>query len=589
MAQKKGHPKSEPFTKAEAVLLFAVLLLALGLRLWGIGFGLPEQFHADEPVVVHHALAYGTGDLNPHFFNIPPLVSYLLAACYGFFYLAASAAGKIGSIAEFEGLFFRDPSWFYLIGRAVLGALAGTANVWILYRLLRKHFSKAHGLLAAFFLAAAFLHVRDSHYIYADIPLLVVLTACFYPIWGFLETGRLRSCLGFGALAGTAVALKYNGVFIFVPFLAAFFLRTAFGGGAEKGRSSELGDPGPYAAALLAALVFSLLNPYAVLDGRFFLSEIAEQARAQGFTGFDHHLLYSLNGGLEFGLFAMAVSGLMISVWTALWRIKRTPQDDRRMTAAAFVVAYYFVIVFRGQHYDRYVLPLVPFLCFFAADLLVSLAKRVKLSDVSTALIGFLIAVPSLWNVCLSNQIFARQDVRALARERLEQVLPAGAALALDAPFFMPRLLPTVEQLEEKKHELAGGGGHSEAGSRRLEWMIKNAARDGRSRYRLHFLSTEPEGEHFLFARPAVPYDVEGLKKRGIQYVLTAKLNPGFQKVFYEELSQKGVLLARFSPYRNKARAWPIDRQPLTGGPFLWQELIAREANGQIIEVYKLN
>jgi 4-amino-4-deoxy-L-arabinose transferase-like glycosyltransferase len=586
---KKEQKKTEPFTKAEGLLLFAILVLALGLRVWGIAFGLPDLFHADEPVVVNHALAYGTGDLNPHFFNIPPLVSYLLAAGYGFFYLIASAAGKVQSIADFEGLFFRDPSLFYLLGRLFLGALTGTATVWALYRLLRRHFSKAHGLLAAFFLAAAFLHVRDSHYIYADIPLLLALVACFYPVWEFLETGKMRHCLAFGALAGTAMALKYNGLFIFVPFLAAYFLRTGFGAANGKAERATLADPGLYAAGLLAALVFSALNPYAWLDGRFFLSEISEQARAQGFTGFEHHLLYSLNGGLEFGLFAMSVAGLLIAVWTALWRVKRTPQDNKRMTVAAFVVAYYLVLVYRGQHYDRYVLPLVPFLCFFAADLLVSLARRVKLSDVSTGLIGFLIAVPSLWNVCLSNQLFAKQDVRSFARERLEQVIPAGSAVALDAPFFMPRLLPTKAQLEEKKNLLSEPGRRSEAGERRLEWMIKNAEKESRSRYELYFLSTDPEEKRFLFAEPSVPYDVEALKKRGIRYVLTAKLNPAFQKSFYDELSQKGVLLARFSPYRNKGRSWPLDRQPLTGGPFLWQELLAREANGQIIEVYKLD
>src|SRR3989344_5891622 len=47
------------------------------LRIWGLNFGLPYQFHQDEPIVVNHALAYGAGDLNPHFFIIPPLASYI--------------------------------------------------------------------------------------------------------------------------------------------------------------------------------------------------------------------------------------------------------------------------------------------------------------------------------------------------------------------------------------------------------------------------------------------------------------------------------------------------------------------------------
>ena len=68
-------------------LLAGILLLALALRITGIQFGLPHLYHADEPIVVNHALAYGAGDLNPHFFKIPPLVSYLLFVVYGAAYL----------------------------------------------------------------------------------------------------------------------------------------------------------------------------------------------------------------------------------------------------------------------------------------------------------------------------------------------------------------------------------------------------------------------------------------------------------------------------------------------------------------------
>ena len=37
----------------------AIFVLALALRLWGIGFGLPELFHPDEPAYVLQALAVG--------------------------------------------------------------------------------------------------------------------------------------------------------------------------------------------------------------------------------------------------------------------------------------------------------------------------------------------------------------------------------------------------------------------------------------------------------------------------------------------------------------------------------------------------
>jgi len=42
--------------------LVGILALALGLRLWGIGFGLPHRYHIDEPPQVIAALRLGQGD-----------------------------------------------------------------------------------------------------------------------------------------------------------------------------------------------------------------------------------------------------------------------------------------------------------------------------------------------------------------------------------------------------------------------------------------------------------------------------------------------------------------------------------------------
>ncbi len=166
--------------------LAAILLLAFGLRIWGISFGLPYLYHADEPIVVNHALAYGSGDLNPHFFNIPPLVSYLLFGVYGVYFLMGRAAGMFHSVADFESLFYANPASFYLLARLIFGVLMGTATVYALYRLVKKHFGNEKGLTAAFFMAVCFLHVSNSHYVYADIPLLLVMLAAFFSFFNLI-------------------------------------------------------------------------------------------------------------------------------------------------------------------------------------------------------------------------------------------------------------------------------------------------------------------------------------------------------------------------------------------------------------------
>jgi hypothetical protein len=87
---------------------FLVLLAGIVLRLWGIDFGLPYILHQDEPIVVNHAMAYGTGDLNPHFFVIPPLPSYIVFFFYGLYFLAGKAIGYFSSANDLAALFFAD-------------------------------------------------------------------------------------------------------------------------------------------------------------------------------------------------------------------------------------------------------------------------------------------------------------------------------------------------------------------------------------------------------------------------------------------------------------------------------------------------
>ena len=78
-------------TAQRNLLIFLILLLGFLLRSVAVHFGLPELYHADEPNVVNRALAYGTGDLNPHYFKIPPAVSYWVFFSYGFYFIGIQA------------------------------------------------------------------------------------------------------------------------------------------------------------------------------------------------------------------------------------------------------------------------------------------------------------------------------------------------------------------------------------------------------------------------------------------------------------------------------------------------------------------
>jgi len=109
--RKLGNMKQSERAAQDRLWLCSILLIGFSLRLWGVHFGLPHLYHADEPIVVNHALAYGTGDFNPHFFKIPPLVSYLLFICYGVFFVLGRAFGFFAGVQDFEFLFYSRESF----------------------------------------------------------------------------------------------------------------------------------------------------------------------------------------------------------------------------------------------------------------------------------------------------------------------------------------------------------------------------------------------------------------------------------------------------------------------------------------------
>jgi hypothetical protein len=552
-------------------LLGGILAVGFALRVIGIQFGLPHLYHADEPIVVNHALAFGTGDMNPHFFNIPPLVSYLLFFCYGVGYLAGRGAGFFQGVGDFEAAFLSDPSGFYLFARVAFGALLGTLSIYLLYEVVRKHFSKELALLTSFFFAVAFLHVRDSHYVYSDIPLLFVLIASMFPILRIVEgENRWKDNLAAGALLGVAVATKYNGIFIVVPFLVATLLTSK----REKRILKWI------AAGAVSVVMYSLLNPFTWFDFNFFIQEIREQAAAAGGGKWAHHLIYSLNGGVGPFLLATGLLGLAGGLLT---------RERKRLVIASFLVGYYLVLGFKSQPYDRYVLPLIPFLLIFSADFILALTQRVprSLQRATLVFLACLVSFPSLGKAVLLDRVLSAQDVRTEAKGWVEQMIPPGSKLALDWEFYMPRLSFTKEQLQEKVEQVESNPHFSGSQKKRVNFLLSRKEWKEKV-YELHFLSDQEENP-FLFAAPSLPYDFEVLKEKGIEYVFIARLGEQHEHAeFYKALQEKGELVKRFTPYRDGQREYPFDAHALTGAPFLWKELVARERNGQPIEVFKL-
>ena len=166
-------------------LLPVVLLLALALRAWGLGFGLPFAYaRPDETEIAGPAVGFLSGDLRPPFFQWPTLFTYAVALMYAVYGGLAGALTGFASLADFAESRRESIAPFLLAGR-LLSMSMGAVTVWGVYAIGRRAFDETVAIVAAFFLAVAFLHVRDSHFGVTDVAMtgLVVLAVLAVLRW----------------------------------------------------------------------------------------------------------------------------------------------------------------------------------------------------------------------------------------------------------------------------------------------------------------------------------------------------------------------------------------------------------------------
>jgi 4-amino-4-deoxy-L-arabinose transferase-like glycosyltransferase len=355
--------------------LAAILALAATLRLVGIQYGLPfgGLLNPDEQNIVPRAwtIVHG-GGLDPHWFDYPSLVLYVLA--------------------PFQA-WQDEPS--YLTARLVIAAfgVGGVAAAWWLGR---AAYGRTAGLVAAAIVAVETIGIAYSHMAVTDIPMTALITVSL----ALAVTGRLEWA---GVAAGLATSAKYPAVFLVVPLVVA---------GWRQWRRLAI-SIGLAVVAFLATSPYVLVHPHQAWSDA---SRVQRLAR-DGWLGFEHDswALFSFTGKLWSGLgplLVIAAVGLVL----ALRRHSRTD-----VILASFVLVYLVDLLTIRAHFDRYVLPLVPALAV--------LAGRVRV--VAPLTLGLLI-VPLVWAIGDDARL-TRTDTRVVAQRWIVAHLPRQASVAADS------------------------------------------------------------------------------------------------------------------------------------------------------------
>ena len=375
--------------------LAAILAGAAALRIVGIAYGRPfPLFSPDEKSIVPRAwqMVHG-GGLDPHWFDYPTLLMYLLAPFQawesGPSYLAARLVVLVLALGAIAA------SWW--LGSRAYGGPAGAV---------------AAGVVAVETTAVAFSRMAVT-----DIPLTLGVAASL----ALLAGGRIE--LG-GLVGGLATSVKYPGLFLLVPLAVA---------GYRQRRRLAV-------ALLLAVLAFCATSPFVVahfgaaLDDAYRVQKLAQQ----GWLGFEHDHIAPI--AFVVRLWHGLGPALIVCVLGLASALAARRRAD--LILASFVLVYFVDLCTLGAHFDRYLLPLLPPLG--------ALAGRFRGLAPVTLL---LLVVPLTWSVRDARDL-TKTDTRVVAHRWVERHLPTGTRLAIDpslTPFAGYRVLQLQLPLPEER------------------------------------------------------------------------------------------------------------------------------------------
>lgn len=362
--------------RARGAALFAIAAAALGLRLWGAGFG------ATQPLARPDEELFALGAMGLFAHPYQGLATGWPQGYTALVHLMVRAERALyGGDANLACLLAVRPLAIYLPAR-VLSAALGAATVFPVYGMARAWRSEAAGLCAAAAWAVNYLAVRDGHFAVTDAALCLLVALC---LWACAR-GRLVAA---GAFAGAAFGVKYAAAGLVVP--CAICALTALRRRQPLVRAVLL----PTLAALAA---FVLVSPAVLRDpGAFFSGLQSHEARFGG-------------GSLPF--YAAAVLPVAFG-WIGLALGAAGLLRRAALPAAAFVAVFLLLLLAPLQiPYARYASPLVPAL---AAGAGVALAAVLERNRWLFAALAAGVLLPAAARSVQLDRLLAREDTRDLA------------------------------------------------------------------------------------------------------------------------------------------------------------------------------
>ncbi|MDO8429567.1 MAG: glycosyltransferase family 39 protein [Candidatus Daviesbacteria bacterium] len=422
-------------TNNSKLFLYGILVLGLFFRIFGLNWDSNNHFHPDERMIVMVALKIQIPEtplewenlqtpqstLNPNFFAYGSLPIYLL-----------KIAGGVGSLlnptlSEYDGI--------TLLGR-FLSVLFDVGSILLLYLLGKKVFSNSVGLLASLFYSVSVLPIQLAHFWAVDTPLTFFILLSLYRIVIFKEKPQFKNSALLGLTFGLAISTKVSAILLFIPLgLSLIQIHLS---NPQKTLNAFVSLLSKIILVGLFALgVFALTNPYSLIDYPTFFKQIGEQQRmtSDAFT-FPFTLqyvgkipyFYELKNIFFWGLGPIISTASFLGLLLTLINIKRI--NFGTLLILIFFISYFLVVGRFAIGFMRYLLPIYPLLCLFAAISISKVLHMTKVSHFKFYILNSTFSILLLiWPLSFIS-IYTKPNTRIEGSEWIHRNVPANSTIA---------------------------------------------------------------------------------------------------------------------------------------------------------------
>lgn len=465
MSISKTKPRNRARNWHVPLALLAILLLAAGLRLYGLkSWDEGGRLHPDERFLgmVTSGISwpapqdyfnYEKSSLNPHQKGV--------FFIYGTFPILLTKA--VGDLTGFAGY-----DRYYLLGR-LFSTLFDLLTVIVLFLIARRLFDSRVALTSAFFLAIAVIHIQHAHFFVVDLFATFFIILSLYFLIGFAQQPGLRNAIGAGIAWGIALACKISAL-LFAPIIALAFILAAAPAflPVMKARLAFRRKQAIFAALLtcgklliaglvllaLAFACFRVFQPYAFAGPHAWNVGISEgfahsYRQQQDFNNPEARYppVYQWQNRSPFvqltnlGMWYVGIPLSILALFGVAVVVKRLVRERQML----LLLPLAWVLLGVGFHalqyikFTRYLLPITPVLMLFAGAGAVALfdaarrmpKRRLQTKRALVVLLGVLLAASVIWT-CAFMHIYTERHSRIQASAWMYQNIPENASIAVE-------------------------------------------------------------------------------------------------------------------------------------------------------------